>query len=144
MESAWPLLVFSQKEGLDDLLRRAKEIGAPEIACLAAMPKRTASDVLHGHAEPGPETIARIADAVARAVPRTCPACAEHFYGRRDQTTCGAARCRMRLLRARRRASITDSVEALRTLGGAVPADRTWEERSPAWVEVAAFEGGAQ
>ena len=31
-------------------------------------------------------------------------------------------------------------VEAVRGVGGAVPADRTWEERAPTWVEVSTTE----
>lgn len=132
--TAAPILEFKAPEGWRDLRSRALIVGAAEIARLGGPPERTTSDVLHRYAEPGPETMAKIADAVARAVPRTCPVCGEPFYGPPTKATC-SDRCRQRRHRARRRASIVQSVEALRSAGGAVPADRTWEERAPAWEE---------
>jgi hypothetical protein len=139
---AHPVLEFEATEGWGQLRRRARVIGAAEIARLSGMSRRTASDVLFEHAEPGPETMAPIADAVALAVPRICPVCGAMFYGPPSKETC-STRCRVRRWRDRRRASITESVEALRATGGAVPADRTWEERAPRWVgwEVRRSEG---
>jgi hypothetical protein len=135
------ILEFKATEGWRGLQRRGLAVGASEIARLGGLSERTASDVLHGHAEPGPETMAKIADAVARAAPRTCPSCGKDYYGPPQKTTCSPT-CRQRRHRARLRASISESVGALRQLGGAVPADRTWDERDPSWVEVAAPEEG--
>jgi hypothetical protein len=135
-----PILEFKTTAGWRDLRRRALVVGAAEIARLGGLPERTTSDVLHRHAEPGTETMAKIADGVAHAVPRACAVCGEPFYGSPTKTTC-SARCRQRRHRARLRASIAASVDALRGIGGAVPADRTWEERAPAWVEVASTDG---
>ncbi len=129
-----PILEFTATDGWQDLRRRGLIVGAAEIARLGGPPERTTSDVLHSYAEPGPETMAKIADAVARAVPRVCPVCGEPFYGPPNKTTCSPS-CRQRRHRARRRASIVESVDALRSAGGAVPADRTWDERAPAWEE---------
>jgi len=138
--SARPILEFKTTEGWGDLQRRGLAIGAAEITRLGGPSRRTTSDVLFGHAEPDAVTMAKIADAVTRAVRRTCPSCGQSFDVRPNKTTCGAAKCRMRLYRARRRASVSETVEALRQLGGAVPADRTWEEREPAWTEVSTFD----
>ncbi len=138
-----PILEFKTTEGWRDLRRRALLVGAAEIARLGGPSERTTSDVLHSYAVPGPETMSKIADAVARAVPRTCPVCSEPFYGPPNKTTCSPT-CRQRRHRARRRASILQSVEALRRVGGAVPADRTWDERAPEWTEVVASDREGQ
>jgi hypothetical protein len=137
--STRPVLEFTATVGWLDLRCRASRIGPAEIERLGGPPKQTTSDALRRATDPGPETMALIADAVALARPRTCPVCGDEFYGPLTKEVC-STRCRVRRWRERQRASISESVEALRSSGGAVPADRTWDEREPSWTERSAVE----
>ncbi|MGA8725557.1 MAG: hypothetical protein WB565_10980 [Acidimicrobiales bacterium] len=127
-----PSVVFGRLPWAE-LWDRAKAIGAPEVARLGDLSRRTVSEVLSGGAEPTDATVAAIADAVARSTPRCCPHCGGEVKGRSDKRFC-TDRCQ----KAARRAAVRDDIRATReSLSGPNnprPADRTWVERDPRWI----------
>jgi hypothetical protein len=133
-----PALEFGAAEGWQELRRAALRIGAPEIARLGDMSRRTVSNVLSGGSKPTEATLATIAAALARASRRRCPGCDQEITGRSDRRWC-SDRCR----KATRRAAAKERTEVSQVdrppTGIPKPADRTWIEQDPQWVERGAW-----
>lgn len=107
-----PVLVLGSGTGWEELRKKAAATGAASIARAADIPRRTATDVIYGHAQPTAETMAKIVAVVEEEPDRRCPGCGEPMTGRSDKRWC-SDRCRMAAARQASRAALADRQAAV-------------------------------